>query len=70
MEKYKRWRTWWGEEDVTEVWMVVDAEVHMAFLRRLTAKPLHEALGTALASQVYGLEMRSVPLVVHLVKRE
>ena len=40
-------------EDVTEVWMVLDAEVHMASLRRLAIKPLHEALDTGLASQVY-----------------
>ena len=61
-------------EKVAEVWMVVDAEPDMASLRRLATKPLHEALGTGLASQVYtiwhGLEMRSVPLVVHLVKQE
>ena len=61
-------------EDVREVWMVVDAEADMASLRRLTSKPLHEALGTGLASQVYaiwhGLEMKKVPLVIHLVKQE
>ena len=61
-------------EEVTEVWMVVDAEAEMAFLRRLAAKPLHGALGTGLASQLYmiwhGLEMRSLPLVRHLVKQE
>ena len=59
-------------EDVREVWMVVDAEADMASLRRLASRPLHEALGTGLASQVYaiwhGLEMKKVPLVIHLVK--
>ena len=58
-------------EDVREVWMVVDAE---ASLRRLASRPLHEALGTGLSSQVYaiwhGLEMKKVPLVIHLVKQE
>ena len=43
-------------------------------LRRLATRPLHEALGTGLAQQVYtiwhGLEMRRVPLVIHLVKQE
>ena len=38
------------------------------------SRPLHEALGTGLASQVYaiwhGLEMREVPLVILLVKQE
>ena len=61
-------------EDVTEMWMVVGAEPDMASLRRLATKRLHEALGTGLASQVYTiwhrLEMRSVPLVVYLVKQE
>ena len=61
-------------EDVQEVWMVVDAEADMASLRRLANRPLHEALGTGLAPQVYtiwhGLEMRKVPLVIHLVKQE
>ena len=61
-------------EDVREVWMVVDAEADMASLRRLASRPLHEALGTGLASQVYaiwhGLEMKKVPLVMHLVKQE
>ena len=61
-------------EDVREVWMVVDAEGDMASLRRLASRPLHEALGTGLASQVYaiwhGLEMKKVPLVIHLVKQE
>ena len=46
----------------------------MASFRRLASRPLHEALGTGLASQVYaichGLEMRKVPLVIHLVKQE
>ena len=59
-------------EEVREVWMVVDAEADMASLRRLASRPLHEALGTGLASQVYGiwhgLEMKKVPLVIHLVK--
>ena len=61
-------------EDVREVWMVVDAEADMASLRRLASRPLHEDLGTGLASQVYaiwhGLEMKKVPLVIHLVKQE
>ena len=61
-------------EEVREVWMVVDAEADMASLRRLASRPLHEALGTGLASQVYaiwhGLEMKEVPLVKHLVKQE
>ena len=61
-------------EDVREVWMVVDAEADMASLRRLASRPLHEALGTGLASQVYaiwhGLEMKKVPLVIHLLKQE
>ena len=61
-------------EEVREVWMVVDAEADMASLRRLTSRPLHEALGMGLASQVYaiwhGLEMKKVPLVIHLVKQE
>jgi len=53
-------------EGVREVWMVVDAEADMASLRRLASRPLHEALGTGLALQVYaiwhGLEMKKVPL--------
>ena len=61
-------------EDVREVWMVVDAEADMASLRRLASRPVHEALGTGLSSQVYaiwhGLEMKKVPLVIHLVKQE
>ena len=61
-------------EDVREVWMVVDAEADVAFLRRLASRPLHEALVTGLASQVYAiwhvLEMKKVPLVIHLVKQE
>ena len=61
-------------EDVREVWMVVDAEANMASLRRLASRPLHDALGTGLASQVYaiwhGLEMKKVHLVIHLVKQE
>ena len=61
-------------EDVTEVWMVVHAVADMASLCRLATRPLHEALGTGLASQVYTichrLEMRRVPLVIHLVKQE
>ena len=61
-------------EDVNEVLMVVDAAADMASRRRLATKPLHEALGTELASQVYtiwhGLEIRSVLLVIHLVKQE
>ena len=46
----------------------------MASLRRLAGRPLHEALGTGLASQVYAtwhrLEMTKVPLIIHLVKQE
>ena len=42
-------------EDVREVWMVVDAEADMASLRRLASRPLHEALGTGLSSQVYAI---------------
>ena len=61
-------------EEVREVWTVVDAEADMASLRRVASMPLHEALGTGLASQVYaiwhGLEMKKVPLVIHLVKQE
>ena len=61
-------------EDVREVWMVVDTEADMASLRRLASRPLYEALGTGLSSQVYaiwhGLEMKKVPLVIHLVKQE
>ena len=61
-------------KDLQEVGMVVDAEADMASLRRLASRPLHEALGTGLASQVYtiwhGLEIRKVPLVIHLVKQE
>ena len=61
-------------EDVREVWMLVDAEADKASLRRLAGRPLHEALVTGLASQVYaiwqGLEMKKVPLVIHLVKQE
>ena len=54
--------------------MVVHGEADMASLRRLANRPLHEALGTGLAAQVYkiwhGLEMRKVPLVIHMVKQE
>ena len=61
-------------EEVREVWMVVDAEADMLSLRRLASRPLHEALGTGLVSQVYpiwhGLEIKKVPLVMHLVKQE
>ena len=61
-------------EDLREVWMVVDPETDMASLTRLASRPLHEALGTGLASQVYaiwhGLEMKKLPLVIHLVKQE
>ena len=46
----------------------------MASLRRPASRPLHETLGTGLALQVYaiwhGLEMKKVPLVIHLVKQE
>ena len=61
-------------EEVREVWMVVDAEADMASLRRLASSPLHEALGMGLASRVHavwhGLQMKKVPLVIHLVKQE
>ena len=61
-------------EEIREVWMVVDAEADMASFRRLASRPLHQALGTGLASQVYaiwhGLEEKKVPLVIHLVKQE
>ena len=61
-------------EEVREVWMVVDAAADMASLRRLAGRPLHEALGTGLALQVYaiwhGLEMTKVLLIIHLVKQE
>ena len=40
-------------EEVREVWMGVVAEADMASLRRLASRPLHETLGTGLASQVY-----------------
>ena len=42
-------------EEVRELWMVVDAEADIASLRRLASRPLHEALGTRLASQVYAI---------------
>ena len=46
----------------------------MASLKRLAGRPLHEALGTRLASLVYTilhrLEMRKGPLVIHMVKQE
>ena len=65
---------WVVGEEVREVWMVVDAEADMASLRRRVSRPLHEALGTGVASQVYaiwhGLEMKKVPLIIHLVKQE
>ena len=61
-------------EEVWKVWMVVDAEADMASLRRLASRPLHEALGTGLGSQVYaiwhGLEIKKVPLVIHLVTQQ
>ena len=61
-------------EEVREVWMVVDVEADMASLGRLASRPLHVALGTGLASHGYaiwhGLEMKKVPLVIHLVKQE
>ena len=38
-------------DEVREVWIVMDAEANMASLRRLASRPLHEALGTGLASQ-------------------
>ena len=60
-------------EEVREVWMVWDAEEDMR-LKRLASRPLHEAPGTGLASQVYaiwhGLEMKKLPLVIPLVKQE
>ena len=65
---------WKIGEDVREVWMVVDAEADMAFPRGLASRQLHEALGTGLAFKVYAirhwLEMKKVPLVIHLVKQE
>ena len=65
---------WEIGEEVREVWMVVDAEADMASFRRLASRPLHEALGTGPASQVYAmwhrLEMKKVPLVIHHVKEE
>ena len=67
---------WWGPvlRLPKEVLMVLDAEADMASLRRLASGPLHEALGTGLASQVYaiwhGLEMTKVLLIIHLVKQE
>ena len=42
-------------EDPREVRMVVDVEADMASLRGLASRPLHEALGTWLASQVYAI---------------
>ena len=61
-------------EDVPEVWMVAVEDADMASLRRLASRLLHDALGTGLASQVYtilhGLEMKKVPLVIHVVKQE
>ena len=33
-------------DEVTEVWMVVDAEAGIASLRRFATKPLHEAMCT------------------------
>ena len=61
-------------EDVREVCIVVDGEADMASRRRLTSRPLHDALVTGLASQVsavwHGLVMKKVPLVIHLVKPE
>ena len=53
------------------MWRVVDADI--TSLRRLASRRLHEALGPVLASQVYtiwhGLEMKKVPLVIHLLKQ-
>ena len=44
--------------------MVVDAEADMAWLREIASRPLHEALGKGLASQVYaiwhGLEIHTL----------
>ena len=61
-------------DEVEEVWIVVDAEPDILSLRRLATWPLHEALGTGMASQVYtiwhGLDERRTPLVMHLVKQE
>ena len=65
---------WKLGKEVTEVWMPVDAEADIASLRELATRPLREALIKGLASQVYTiwhwLEMKSVPLVIHLVKQE
>ena len=53
---------------------MVDAEADITSLRRLASRPLHEVLGTGLSSQVssiwHGLEMKKLPLVIHLVKKE
>ena len=61
-------------EEVTDVWMVLDAKADMASLRKLNTKPLHEALATGLACQVYTiwhrLETRCLLLVIHLVRQE
>ena len=61
-------------KEVREVGMVVDAGAGMASVRRLATKPPHAALGAGLASQMYriwhGLETRSVPLFINLVKQE
>ena len=61
-------------EDVREVWMVADVEADMVSHSILAHRPLHEVLCTGLASPVYaiwhGLEMRKVPLVIHLGRQE
>ena len=61
-------------KQVREVGMVVDARADMASVRRLATKPPHAARGAGLASQMYriwhGLETRSVPLFINLVKQE
>ena len=55
-------------------WTLNSLFLQMASLRRLANRLLHEALGKGVASQVYRiwhpLEMRKVPLVIHLVKQE
>ena len=55
-------------------WTLNSLFLQMASRRRLANRPLHEALGTGLASQVHTIwhlvEMRKVPLVLHQVKQE
>ena len=62
------------ETEVTELWLVVDAEADMATLRRVADKPMHEYLGTGQATQVFelwaALEDRHTPVTIHVVKQE